>query len=195
MHMSKPVIGINPGAAGGTAKRWFPQRYSELAARLTDLYGVRILLFGGPGDEILGNRINSESGGICVNLAGRTTLREAFALIEKCSLFITNDSGLMHAAAALGTPQIAIIGSTDHVATGPFSANSQIVRVPVPCSPCMMPHCPVDHICMERISVDMVMEAARKELGAIQKELDDSSINCFLMDDDLVDDSRSRNYL
>ncbi|SLM28745.1 Lipopolysaccharide heptosyltransferase II [Desulfamplus magnetovallimortis] len=161
----QPVIGLNPGATGGTAKRWFPQRYAELARKLSDCFNVKILLFGGPGDEALGDFINSCSGNVCINLAGHTSLRDAFALIEKCSLFITNDSGLMHVAAALHTPQIAIIGSTDPVATSPASYNSRMLRVQVPCSPCLKPHCPVDHACMDKISVDMVMDAAMAKMA------------------------------
>ncbi|MBF0377086.1 MAG: lipopolysaccharide heptosyltransferase II [Desulfamplus sp.] len=197
----KPVIGINPGATGGTAKRWFPERYAELAKRLSEKFNTKILIFGGQADKELGDTINkivsqsnaqtinqanrqsinpqssnqivnnqsdneliNQATPICVNLAGKTTLRQAFALIEKCDLFITNDSGLMHAAAALGTKQIAIIGSTDHIATAPSSPNSVMIRVPVPCSPCLKVHCPKDkgdidhHVCMNKITVDIVMK-------------------------------------
>ena len=111
----KPVIAINPGATGGTAKRWFPNRFAELSAKLAEHFGVKVLIFGGPGDNALGEEISGLSGNVCVNLAGKTNLAQAFALIERCSLFITNDSGLMHAAAALGINQVAIIGSTNHI--------------------------------------------------------------------------------
>ncbi|MBF0572572.1 MAG: lipopolysaccharide heptosyltransferase II [Desulfamplus sp.] len=175
----QPVIGINPGATGGTAKRWFPERYAELAKRLSEQFNTKILIFGGQADKELGDKISeiaSQSDGktidqaspICVNLAGKTTLRQAFALIEKCDLFITNDSGLMHAAAALGTKQIAIIGSTDHIATAPSSLNSIMIRVSVPCSPCLKVHCPKDkndtqyHVCMNKITVDMVISEIKK---------------------------------
>ncbi len=195
----KPIIGINPGATGGTAKRWFPERYAELANRLAQRFNTKILIFGGPSDFELGEQIkeltqsfngssqysNSLSNNlndkqnshfdssVCVNLAGKTTLRQAFALIEQCDLFITNDSGLMHAAAALETRQIAIIGSTDHIATAPSSLNSVMIRVPVACSPCLKVHCSkkesdVDyHTCMKKISVDMVMERCESVLESI----------------------------
>ncbi|MDA3916454.1 MAG: lipopolysaccharide heptosyltransferase II [Deltaproteobacteria bacterium] len=160
----KPVIGINPGATGGTAKRWFPEKYASLARQLSDAMGVKIVIFGGPGDEKLGQKIAEESNDSCINLAGKTSLRLAFALIENCSLFITNDSGLMHAAAALKVNQIAIIGSTDYIATAPSNSNSSILRVPVSCSPCMKPECPIDHKCMSLISVDMVFQKAMEKL-------------------------------
>ncbi len=158
---TQPVIGINPGATGGTAKRWFPDRFAALCQRLAEHFGVRILIFGGPADNALGDEISKLSGNVCVNLAGKTTLAQAFALIERCSLFITNDSGLMHAAAALGINQVAVIGSTNHITTPPSNLNSRIVRVPVHCSPCMKPECPYDHHqCMKNITVDMVFETA-----------------------------------
>lgn len=155
----KPVIGINPGATGGTAKQWFPERYAALARQLSLKYGVQILIFGGPSDHELGEYIKDRSQGSCINIAGQTSLGQAFALIEQCSLFVTNDSGLMHAAAALNVNQVAIIGSTDFVATAPANPNSVMVRVPVECSPCLKDTCPTDHRCMERISVDMAMQS------------------------------------
>lgn len=171
IESSMPVIGINPGATGGTAKRWFSDRYAELARRLAEHFDTKILVFGGSSDKELGDQINIESGGVCLNLAGKTTLRQAFALIEQCDLFITNDSGLMHAAAALQTDQIAIIGSTDHLATSPSSKNSHMIREPVPCSPCLKDHCPLGHhICMDKIKVEMVIKICKsilKEKGYV----------------------------
>lgn len=158
MDAADPVIGINPGATGGTAKRWFPDRYAQLAQRLGQQYKVKVLIFGGPADYELGEYIAGKSNQSCVNISGKTTLGQAFALIEKCSLFVTNDSGLMHAAAALNVNQVAVIGSTDYVATCPANENSIMVRVPVSCSPCLKDTCPTDHQCMDKISVDMVME-------------------------------------
>lgn len=157
---AKPVIGINPGATGGTAKRWFPERYAQLARKLADTFSVKILIFGGPDDQKLGEQINEKSKGSCINLSGNTNLRTAFALIENLSLFITNDSGLMHAAAALKINQAAIIGPTNHLATAPANKNSTIIRVPVFCSPCKRPECPTEHECMSSISVDTVFQKA-----------------------------------
>jgi heptosyltransferase-2 len=161
---SKPLIGINPGATGGTAKRWFPDRYAALAKALSGKYGVRILIFGGPGDYTLGETIRKKSEDSCINIAGKTSLGQAFALIERCSLFVTNDSGLMHAAAALNINQVAVIGSTDFVATAPANENSTMVREDLPCSPCLKDTCPIDHRCMDRISVEMVMQACQSFL-------------------------------
>lgn len=164
-----PVIGINPGATGGTAKRWFPERYAALARQLYRRYGTKILILGGPADQDLGEKILAMSRGACINMAGKTGLAQAFALIGRLDLFVTNDSGLMHAAAALGTPQAAVIGSTDPVATAPFSEKAVMVRVPVDCSPCLKDECPGDHRCMDRISVEMVFTVCRKILAENQK--------------------------
>ncbi len=158
LDMNRPVIGINPGATGGTAKRWFPERYARLCRKLSDKYGVKTLIFGGPADTELGEMISARVPGACVNIAGKTSLGEAFALIEKCNLFVTNDSGLMHAAAALHVNQVAVMGSTDFIATAPFDKNSIMVREAVDCAPCLKDNCPTDHKCMDRITVGMVMK-------------------------------------
>lgn len=160
---SHRVIGLNPGAAFGTAKRWLPERYVQLGRRLIAELDARILIFGSPGEGALGLHLAEQIGAGCLNLSGRTALRQAMALIAECDLFITNDSGLMHVAAALEVPQVAIIGPTDPIATGPANADSLLVQKPEAChlSPCLQPHCPIiDHRCMTAISVDMVMAAA-----------------------------------
>ncbi|RWX43918.1 Glycosyltransferase family 9 (heptosyltransferase), partial [Candidatus Electrothrix marina] len=91
---------------------------------------------------------------------------QALACIARCSVFVTNDSGLMHVAAALNTPLVAVFGSTDHIATGPYSEQATIVRRPVECSPCMKTHCPKGHFqCMEGITVEEVEQAALQWLS------------------------------
>lgn len=158
-----PRIGLAPGAAFGTAKQWPPMRYGELARRIGEVWpGAAVLVFGGPGDRELGDRICAEGGPHCLNLAGATSLREAVALIDRCDRFATNDSGLMHVAAALEIPLIAVFGPTDHTTTYPASRSSRIVREPVPCSPCMKRECPLGHHrCMREISVERVLAALR----------------------------------
>lgn len=154
------IVGINPGAAFGTAKRWFEDRFAAVCNRLKSIPNTFFLIFGSPGEQDLGCRIASAVGTNCINLCGKTTLREAIALIDRCRLFITNDSGLMHIAAALQIPQIAIFGSTNHTTTSPRSPLSHILRMPIDCSPCMKPDCPIDHRCMDAVTVDHVWELA-----------------------------------
>jgi heptosyltransferase-2 len=101
-----------------------------------------------------------------LNLAGRTELAEAMALIGSLDLFITNDSGLMHVAAALDVPLIAIFGSTNPVTTGPWGSRSRVVRTDVPCSPCLKPTCRYGHLdCMRRITVARLQQEVAAILG------------------------------
>ncbi len=164
ISQEEPLLGINPGATYGSAKRWFPERYAELCLRLRNISPFHILVFGGPVEESLGQQICETVGKGCINLCGKTSLQEAVALIERCRLFVTNDSGLMHIAAALNVPQIAVFGSTNHVTTSPASAKSRVVRVPTACSPCLKPDCPTDHRCMKAVTTDMVYEIAEKAI-------------------------------
>ena len=162
------VIGLNPGATFGTAKRWLPDRFAELGRRLIAGHKARVLIFGAPNEASLGRWLADEIGDGAVNLCGQTSLRQAICLIEQCDLFVTNDSGLMHVAAALDIPQLAIIGPTDPVATGPINPASRIVHFPGVCefSPCLKAHCPIaDHRCMTAVSVDLVAREARALLS------------------------------
>jgi heptosyltransferase-2 len=93
------------------------------------------------------------------NFAGETTLREFIDLAAACRIFITNDSGAMHVAAALGVPTVAVFGATDDEATGPTGPFVQVVREPVECSPCLLRECPIDHRCMTRVSAGRVAQA------------------------------------
>lgn len=156
------LIGLNPGAAYGTAKRWPVERYIRLGKHLADAFDASILIFGAGNEAEVGQTLAAGIGPAARNLAGRTSLREAMALISLCALFVTNDSGLMHVAAALNTPQVAIIGPTDAVATGPVNRDSVTVQAPGSCprSPCLLPHCPLDHRCMTAVTEAEVFQAA-----------------------------------
>ncbi|MEW6443343.1 MAG: lipopolysaccharide heptosyltransferase II [bacterium] len=154
------LYGLSPGAAFGPAKRWLPERFAAVAERLAALHHGRGLVFGGPGERELGERIAREAPG-AANLAGTTTLDEAIALIGLCGLFITNDSGLMHIAAGLDVPLVAIFGPTDPRTTAPWSSRHRLVRKEgVCCSPCLKRECEQDHRCMRSISVEEVLAAA-----------------------------------
>lgn len=157
----KHLVGLNPGATYGTAKRWPAERFAQLGRRFIDETGAGILIFGADAEKDLGERIAGEIGPGCINLCGQTTLRQAMALIQACTLFVTNDSGLMHVAAALDIPQVALIGPTDPVATGPINAASMMLRDGKACDlmPCMKPHCPIDHRCMTALSIAQVFNA------------------------------------
>jgi heptosyltransferase-2 len=165
LSLENKLIGINPGATYGPAKQWSPDRYANLADRIQALFGVRVIIFGGPDDKMLGRKISQKMRHRPVDLSGKTSLGEAMALIERCDLFITNDSGLMHVAAALDVPLIAVFGSTNPVATGPLGSSSKVVQAAVPCSPCLKSECPEGHLnCMDQIDVDRVYDSVKEML-------------------------------
>lgn len=160
-------MAINAGASYGSAKRWYPERFAMVGDRLAEEYGVRILLTGGAGERKIGEDIAAAMRSRPVNLIGKTTVRQMMAVISQCRLMVTNDSGPMHVAAALGVPIVAIFGSTDHRTTSPLSARSYIVRKKVSCAPCLLRRCPIDHRCMERITVSDVLEGVARLMGAL----------------------------
>jgi heptosyltransferase-2 len=154
LGISGPVIGISPGAAYGTAKRWLPERFAETARKLSGA----VLVFGSPSERELCEQVASQTGGR--NLAGETGLTEFIELASICRLFLTNDSGAMHVASALGVPTIAVFGATDDTTTGPTGDSARVVRAHAECSPCLLRQCPIDHRCMTRVTSDTVAAAA-----------------------------------
>jgi heptosyltransferase-2 len=155
------TIGVSPGAAYGTAKQWLPERFAEAAGKLATARGASIALFGSKSERALCNQVAALLIGHNVtNHAGQTTLAEFIGLASQCELFLTNDSGAMHIASALGIPTVAIFGATDDVATGPTGSHARVVRQAVECSPCLLRECPIDHRCMTRVSADRVVQEA-----------------------------------
>jgi len=159
----RPLFGLNPGAAFGSAKRWMPEGFASASSRLTRRSGARGILFGSRSEEDLAASIcRMAPEARLVNLAGRTTLPEALALIGLCGLFLSNDSGLMHVAAALDVPLISLFGPTRHTTTSPWCTRHRLIRKEeISCSPCMRRECPEGHhLCMKSITADEVFEAA-----------------------------------
>jgi heptosyltransferase-2 len=153
------LIGFNPGAAYGPAKMWFPDRFTELGTRLWNGIGAGIVLVGGPGERELCRSIARKISGEVLDLSGRTSLPQLAAVLSLCDLVVTNDSGPMHLASAVGTPVIAIFGSTNPDATSPLGPH-EALQEKVDCSPCLERICPRgDMQCMERIRVSDVLEA------------------------------------
>ncbi len=154
-------IGLNPGATYGIAKQWPEERFIELGRRLAKR--ARIAVVGGPSEAKLGERVAGAVGGL--NLAGRTGVSQLAAALARCSLLVTNDTGPMHVADAVGTPLVAVFGSTDWITTPPFGKNHAIVRHEIECSPCLKRTCPLKHHdCMKRVTVDRVHRACRELL-------------------------------
>jgi heptosyltransferase-2 len=157
------LVGFAPGAAYGHAKRWPPERVAQVIASLE----ATAVLVGAAADRETGRAIESSlpPGVRIVNLIGRTTLRQLVGVVSYCAAFVSNDSGAMHIAAALGVPLTAIFGPTDERATAPAGAADVILRK-VFCRPCMLRECPIDHRCMKRIEVGAVLQSVRSHMDA-----------------------------
>ncbi len=173
---TSPIIGINPGATYGSAKRWLPERFAEVIKRIIDELNGRIVIFGSPSEIEIANEIvelprtpnhvpekvqestkpgqqtacngqrASENVSHILMMAGKTNLRQLAALISECDAFITNDSGPMHLASALLVPIVAIFGSTNKSTTGPFGQGHKVISKDLPCAPCMKRECPEEHL-------------------------------------------------
>lgn len=152
------IVGINPGATYGSAKCWLPERFRKVTLELLEDKDLFVIYFGDQGNSTLVKEICHELPSRVINLAGLTSLRELAALISICNVLLTNDSGPMHIADALGTPVVALFGSTSEIVTGPYR-NGTVIHKHVECSPCYQRKCPVDFRCMKKIEADEVSQA------------------------------------
>ncbi len=164
---AEAVIGVSPGAAYGSAKRWLPDRFAAAAAALAGEWDAEVALFGSAAERGICEKIAARIGRRAFNLAGRTSLGAFIDLAAACAAFLTNDSGAMHIASAVGVPTVAVFGPTDESATGPCGPRCEIVRTPVECSPCLLRECPIDHRCMQRVETAAVEQAARRLIALV----------------------------
>ncbi len=164
LGLGETVIGVSPGAAYGTAKCWLPERFADSAIRVANELGATVAIFGSKDERDLCQSVATSVSASIVkpvkNFAGETTLAEFIDLAAACRVYLTNDSGAMHIASALGVPTVAIFGATDDETTGPTGPLAKVVREQVECSPCLKRECPIDHRCMTRVSAARVAEAA-----------------------------------
>lgn len=161
-----PWIGVNPGAFYGTAKRWAPQRFAAAAALVARRVGARVAIVGAASERALGEQVAAQVGACARVLSGQTSLGALVGVLSRLRLLLTNDSGPMHLAAALGTPVVAVFGSTDWSETAPVSQRARVVREQTECAPCLLRECPIDHRCMARVGVDRVAAAALELIAA-----------------------------
>lgn len=166
-----PILGLNPGAEYGPAKRWPVERFIEVATKIQQQTNCLWLILGGKNDVALAETIHSALRPPLFalrNLASQTSLRELMALLKLCRVLLTNDTGPMHVAAALGTPVVVPFGSTSPELTGPGlpgDPRHRLLKSDAPCSPCFLRECPIDFRCMNGISVERVSEAVLNALA------------------------------
>jgi heptosyltransferase-2 len=160
LGMGDAVVGMSPGAAYGTAKRWLPERFAEAATQVARQTGASVAIFGSRDERELCAQIAAAVPVRVHNFAGETTLAQYIDLAAACHVYLTNDSGGMHIASALGVPTVAVFGATDDIGTGPTGPLARVVREPVDCSPCLKRECPIDHRCMTRVLASRVAETA-----------------------------------
>lgn len=168
-----PLLGMIPGAEYGPAKRWPVERFIAAALEVQRKTHCGWILFGGKGDQSITSEITAKlitgtgAPATIWDLAGKTTLRELCAGLKQCQAVLTNDTGPMHLAAALGTPLVALFGSTSPALTAPGlpgGFHHALLQVTTPCNPCFLRECPIDFRCMTSISVEQVVEAMVKVL-------------------------------
>ncbi len=167
------LIGINPGSVYGSAKRWSSERFAEVGDQLveqiqkkySEFSCVRCVLIGGKGEEDLGIEIASQMRSQPLVLSGKTTIPELINVLTHCAVLVTNDTGPMHMAQALGVPVVAIFGSTDPETTGPSGGEHCLIREQVRCSPCLLRSCPIDHRCMTQITTELVVMTVMEKMN------------------------------
>jgi heptosyltransferase-2 len=170
LDTSRHIVAFCPGAEYGPAKRWPARHFADLARRF-DAAGMTVWLFGSSKDAEIGAEIHQLSNGVAVNLCGSTGLDQAIDLLGLADIAICNDSGLMHVAAALKKPLVALYGSSSPDFTPPLSGQAEVVSLNLECSPCFERICPFGHTdCLEKLEPQLVWQAAVKLLPTLQAQ-------------------------
>jgi heptosyltransferase II len=161
-------VAIGAGASYGSAKCWPPDRFAEVANRLAAESDADIILFGTANEIAVSTAITAAMRCPPIDFTGKTSVADLPAFLSQCHLFIGNDSGAMHVAAAVGLPVVAIFGPTDPLGTAPITPRCTIVQEKPYCSPCFLRRCPTDHRCMTRVSSAAVTTAAQSWLTSAE---------------------------
>ena len=156
------LLGLNPGASR-LNKQWPPQKFAQLGDRLIKQYNCQIIIFGSPGDLPLVREIASQMKSTPILAGGKTSLKELSALISRCDLLVSGDTGPLHLAVAAQVPVVALFGPTDYHYSGPYGEKKQVVSKQLLCGPCFRKgDCPRKTICLKGIEVEQVMKAVKK---------------------------------
>jgi heptosyltransferase-2 len=161
-------IAIGAGASYGSAKCWPPDRFAEFINRFRLHTDADVILFGTAAEQQVSDAIAAGIDGPSISLVGKTTTADLPALLSRCQVFVGNDSGAMHVAAAVGLPVVAVFGPTDPHGTAPITSRCTVVQDKPYCSPCFLRRCPTDHRCMTRVEPEAVDAAARNWLRAAE---------------------------
>ena len=166
MDRDRPWVALIPGAARGRAKQWPPSRYVEVGRGAADPYGCRCVVFGTGGESELCAEVARGIGNDAVNAAGKTSIRELAAVLAACAVAVTNDSGGMHLAAAVGTKVVAVFGVTDPDKTGPIGSGHRVIAAEgVRRSRDLAPDSPAARAALDAIPADVVLSAVGEALG------------------------------
>jgi heptosyltransferase-2 len=164
-HVTRIAVGA--GASYGSAKCWPPDRFAKAINALLSHADADVILFGTPGELPVSAAIASELQRPPINLTGKTSIADLPALLSQCHLFLGNDSGAIHVAAAVGLPVVAVFGPTDPNGTAPVTPHFTIVQQKPYCSPCFLRRCPTDHRCMTAVTPAMVESALHTKLAEV----------------------------
>lgn len=160
-------IAVGAGASYGSAKCWPPQRFAQALNEVVVGTDADVVLFGTAGEAPVSSAIASELRRTPIDLTGKSAIAELPAVLSQCHLFVGNDSGAMHVAAAVGLPVVAVFGPTDPDGTGPVTPRATIVQQKPYCSPCFLRRCPIDHRCMKAVTTEMVKTALNLRLAEV----------------------------
>lgn len=159
-----PIVAIGPGSTNSMAKRWPTEYFAQLCDAFANSFEVQVVLLGSASETDVGEVLTDLSNNKIYDLTGKTDLQTATAILKISDLFVSNDMGLAHIAAGLGTPTLTLFGPTNEIATAPLGPKARFVREVVECSPCMLRECPIDHRCMRRLLPERVFEIAAEML-------------------------------
>lgn len=173
---TKKTVAFGAGSTNSMAKRWGEAKFAEVGRRVQSELGANVILLGSESEMQISQIVSALSEADFIDLTGTTDLAEVTAILSETDVFVSNDMGLAHIAAAVGTKTVVIFGPTNDVTTRPLGNNVEVIRHPVECSPCMLRECPIDHRCMTRVSVDEVFEKVKREFNAKTPKREDAKV-------------------